>query len=202
MWVLIALAVIFLIVFIATSKRRKRRNLADLALSEHANWNFGATKESASSMRSDLSKYWSAAGAPDYGYSQAWSAAFISWLFKSSGAKDKFPYASSHSVYIRQAVANRKSGMLSGGLIGYRKGEYSPKVGDLICYPRQSGVSFDSDYTYMSHCDLVVDVDKKSGKVITVGGNVSNSVSKTEYDIDQNGRVTTPKVHAILRNRI
>lgn len=194
--------VILLILFFVTSKRRKRRNLADLALEEHAAWNFGNTKESNAAMKHDLSKYWRAAGAPDYGDSAAWSAAFISWLFKVTGAKEKFPYASSHSVYIRQAVANRKAGMASGGIIGYRKEEYPPKIGDLICYPRQGGVTFDSNYTYKSHCDLVVDIDRRNRKLVTIGGNVSNSVSKTLYDIDEKGRVITPKVHAILRNRI
>jgi len=202
LWLIIALAVILLVIlFLLTRKKAKRRKIADLAIDEHAAWNFGKIKETSSDKRDTLTQYWNAANAPDYGYGAAWSAAFISWLFKSTGAGDKFPYASSHSVYIRKAVENRKTGKRSG-LIGFRPEEYAPRIGDLICYPRQSGVTFDSTHSYQSHCDLVVDIDKRSGKVITIGGNVSNSVSKTIYDIDSSGKVITPKVHAVLKNAI
>ncbi len=201
-WIVVIVIALIIIIFLLTHKRRWRRKLADLALAEHANWNFGQTKESSSAMRTELSKYWRAAGAPDYGSSQAWSAAFISWLFNSSGAKQKFPYSASHSTYIRDAIANRKSGKRSGALIGYRPEEKPVRIGDLVCYPRQSGVTYDSDYTYKSHCDIVVDIDRRNNRVVTIGGNVSNSVSKTYYDIDSNGRVITPKVHAILKNKI
>ncbi len=201
-WILLAIAAILIIGFLLTRQKSRRRKIADLALQEHTAWNFGKTKEGSSAMRNSLSKYWDAASAPDYGDSAAWSAAFISWLFKATGAKENFPYASSHSIYIRKAVANRKAGITTGALIGYRPEEYSPKIGDLICKPRQGGVNFDSTHTYISHCDIVVDIDRKNNQVVTIGGNVSNSVSQTRYDIDSNGRVITPSVHAILRNRI
>jgi len=201
-WIIVGILIVaFLLWFFVIRKYQKRRKIADLALEEHSAWNFGSTKESSSAMRSSLSKYWNASGGPDYGAGAAWSAAFISWLFHETGAKDKFPYATSHSTYIRKAVENRKAGKKTG-LIGYRPEEYSPKVGDLVCYPRQSGVTFDSTGAYMSHCDLVVDVDKRNNKITTIGGNVSDSVSKSIYDIDSKGRVITSKVHAVLRNKI
>jgi len=199
--ILIVLTALFLIWYFVIRKQQKRRKIADLALSEYELWGFGKTKEGSSVRQADLTKYWQAANSKDYGAGAAWSAAFISWLFKTTGAKDAFPYATSHSTYIRKAVANRKAG-IKKGLIGFKPEEYSPKVGDLVCYPRQSGVTYDSTGNYMSHCDLIVDVDKRNNKITTIGGNVSDSVSKTTYDIDARGRVITPKVHAVLKNNI
>ncbi len=202
-WIAILIGVILLIIaFVSIRKKSKKRNIADLAIDEHAAWNFGKTKERSSSMRGYLTKYWNSTSAPDYGAGAAWSAAFISWLFKSTGAGDKFPYASSHSVYIRQAVKNRLAGKTRDALVGYRPAEYSPVIGDLICYPRQSGISFDTTHSYNSHCDIVVDIDRKNGQIIAIGGNVSDSVSKSIYHLDGSGKVTDSKVHAILKNAI
>jgi len=187
---------------IALKKKNWRRKLADLAMDEHVVWNFGKTKETDPKMRENLTKYWNAANAPDYGYGAAWSAAFISWLFKSSGADDKFPYASSHSVYIRKAVENRKAGVKNNALIGYKPEEYSPRIGDLICFARQSGVTFDTTHAYDSHCGIVVDINKGEGKLTTIDGNVSDSASKSTYDINKSGKITTQKVFAVLKNAI
>jgi len=203
LWALVILAVVVSIIAIVSIKKNVwRRKLSDLAINEHAAWNFGKTKESSSAMRSSLTKYWQSANAPDYGAGAAWSAAFISWLFKSMGAGDHFPYASSHSVYIREAVKNRADGKSRGALIGYRPEEFSPRIGDLICYPRQNGITFDTTHSYDSHCDIVVDIDHKNNQVIAIGGNVSNSVSKSKYNLDRSGRVIDQKVHAILKNAI
>lgn len=201
-WIIIAFIAIIAIVLFSTKNLRKRNKLADLAIDQYEMWGRGDVKEHQNRMKAALSDYWDAAGAPNYGASQPWSAAFISWLFKTAGAGERFPYSASHSTYIRQAVSNRKAGIKRGSLVGYKKTEYSPKVGDLVCYPRQSGVSFDSDYTYKSHCDLVVDVDKNTGILTAIGGNVSNSVEKTTYQINSEGKIVEPKVHAVLSNRI
>lgn len=202
LWILIVLAVLIIGYFIyRANKNSWKRKLADLAIEEHAKWQQGSLKETAGGVRSWLSSYWAASTGPDYGHSQPWSAAFISWLFKSMGAGDKFPYSTKHSTYIRKALSNRKAGK-KRGIIAYQPNEYSPKIGDLVCYPRQSGISFFTDRDYASHCDIVVDIDKASGRIITIGGNVSDSVSKTIYDIDNTGRIQSNKVHAILKNAI
>ncbi len=198
--VIIVAAVLLLLLLIHLGKQAKKRKFVNLALDEYKAWNAGATKETAPEMRQELTKYWTAANAPDYGYGAAWSAAFISYLFKEGGAGTRFPYASSHSTYIRQAVKNRLAGIKSGTIIGYKPSEYKPKVGDLICKPRQSGVTYETDHAYDSHCDLVVDI--KAGQAITIGGNVSNSVTKTIYPLNAAGYVSNPSVHAVLENAI
>ncbi|TGS90418.1 DUF2272 domain-containing protein, partial [bacterium M00.F.Ca.ET.177.01.1.1] len=40
----------------------------------------------------------------------AWSAAFISWVMRKSGATSRFRYSTLHSVYIYQAIRDRLSG--------------------------------------------------------------------------------------------
>jgi hypothetical protein len=66
-----------------------------------------------------------------------WSAAFISFIMKKSGAGSEFSYSSLHSRYIRDAVSNTKSGE-KHSFMAYRLGDKSVSLGDLICYSRQS----------------------------------------------------------------
>lgn len=199
-WAVVILAIAALILlFVNLHNRAQRHKSVAIALREYKAWGSGSVKETSPEKRAALSKYWQAANAPDYGYGAAWSAAFISYLFKEAGAGSRFPYASSHSVYIREAVKNRNAGKRFG-LLAYTPDEYAPKVGDLVCYPRQSGVTFDTDHAYDSHCDIVVAVNRVAGQLITIGGNVSNSVTKTVYPINASGQVTASKVHAILSN--
>ena len=64
--------------------------------------------------------------------------------------------------------------------------EVTINVGDLVCYPRQSGVSYNSTGNYSSHCDLIISVDNNTA--VGVVGNVSNSVSKSTYAL-KNGKI-------------
>lgn len=200
-WIVVIVAlVLLLLLFFYIHKQAKKRKVVNLALNEYKAWGQGQIKETNADMRPTLSKYWNAANAPDYGYGAAWSAAWISWIFKEAGAGSKFPYSSSHSVYIREAVKNRQNGIKSGAIIGYKPTEYKPKVGDLICKPRQSGVTYETTHAYDSHCDLVVDI--QNNQAITIGGNVSNSVTKTIYQLTKDGYIDGGNVHAVLQNAI
>jgi hypothetical protein len=60
-------------------------------------------------------------------------------------------------------------------------------VGDLVCAPRQLGVTYDTEEGYASHCDLVV--AKRINEVDIIGGNVSDSVTKKTLKLDGNGKV-------------
>ena len=196
--VLVAIALLIALVIYLSSQAKKRKAV-NIALREYEAWGAGSIKETSPAMRANLSKYWSAGNGPDYGYGAAWSAAWISYLFKTAGAGSEFPYAVSHSTYIRKAVENRNAGKRFG-LVAYKPGERQPKIGDLICYPRQSGITFETDHAYDSHCDIVVAINKATNQVITLGGNVSNSVSKTVYPLNDQGLIASNKVHAILQN--
>lgn len=131
-----------------------------------------------------------------------WSSAFISYLMKKAGAGDKFVYSPSHSKYITDSIANRKSGRLKEPFVGYKSSEVAPEVGDLVCYARQSGVGYDTKGSYKSHCDVVV--DKKKNQIEVIGGNVNQAVAKKILKTDSKGRIADKKYNwfAVIKTNI
>lgn len=135
----------------------------------------------------------------------AWSSAFISYIMKKGGAKDKFVYDEAHSKYIRDSIKNRKQGKFNAPFVGYKISEVAPKVGDLVCYHRHSGGIegyYDRTSGYKSHCDLVVKKDKNQLEVI--GGNVGDAVTKRIVRINSEGKVTdkNKKWFAVIKTNI
>jgi hypothetical protein len=102
---------------------------------------------------------------------------------KARADEDDFKFASRHSTYITNAIANKKQN--KKGFKGYKLNEKKVELGDLVCYARQGGVGYDTTGTYNSHCDLVVAID--GDNAIGIGGNVSNSVTETKIPLDDNG---------------
>jgi len=154
-----------------------------------------------------VAKYWKEGTGKDRDGTDgvAWSSAFISYIMKKGGAGDKFVYNQAHSKYIRDSIANRKQGKFNAPFVGYRINEVAPKVGDLVCYHRQSGGIqgyYDRTSDYKSHCDLVVKKDKTQLEVI--GGNVGDAVSKRIVSIDNNGIVNdrNKKWFAVIKTNI
>jgi Uncharacterized protein conserved in bacteria (DUF2272) len=134
-----------------------------------------------------------------------WSAAFISWMMKSSGAGDNFRYSTQHSVYINQAIRDHQNNN-NVGFWGWRLNEYKPAVGDLVCWAREAGVDFDHQKggNYAGHCDIVVEVD--ADEMFVIGGNVGDSVTRRPLSLD-NGFLTARKLggetlFAIMENRV
>ena len=86
----------------------------------------------------------------------------------------------------------------------YKPNEVEVKVGDLVCYPRESGVSYESEAGYKSHCDLITSIN--GNVAVGIGGNVSDSVSKKNY-ILKDGKIDKTKdkkgyggIFAIIKN--
>lgn len=173
-----------------------KTKLKDTAESE---WNFfekGTKKETENKFFQRVGKYWKEGlgidnrdgrTLDDTGKRIAWSAAFISYVMKLSGAGNKFKYNENHSVYIRDSIKKRKDQVKDAAFIAFKIDEVSPEVGDLVCAPRESGITYDTTSDYMSHCDLVV--AKRSNEIEVIGGNVSDSVTKKTLKLDANGEV-------------
>lgn len=122
----------------------------------------------------------------------AWSAAFISAMFKKGNfSESEFRPASGHASYIAAARDNFASAY-----------EVVPtpaiaKVGDLVCAPRDDAVRtiFPNTLNLIvgggsptrMHCDVVVAVRKEY--IEAIGGNVQQSVSKSLIQLDSEGRV-------------
>ena len=190
---------------------RKRRGISKLAKNaiaiakhEYEDWNSEGVqrKEDDSSMYESIKKYWQE-GADTFWskakmINEAWSAAFISYIMKKAGAGDDFKYSTSHSVYIRDSINNRKKNK-KNPFKGFKPQEVKVEEGDLVCYPRQGGVNYDSTGAYKSHCDFVIDV--KDNIATSIGGNVSNSVSKTSVELDKEGKIKDSKYFVVIKNK-
>lgn len=194
----VSLLTISLIYLFSKPKKQKsssfKKKLVNLANEEFDAWNKnGRIKEGNQDTLPRLRKYWEeGAGVKkddNYYIKEAWSSAFISYIMRLAGAGDDFKYSSSHSQYISQAVKNRKENN-SKKFKGYKPNEVEVKVGDLVCYPRQSGVGYDSGAGYKSHCDLITSID--GNNAVGIGGNVSDSVSKKNYAL-KDGKIDKSK---------
>jgi hypothetical protein len=171
-----------------------------LAEKEKKKWGNGNIKEHDPKTLKELKDYWKSVGLTYEGMkNEAWSAAFISYIMKKAGAKDSFKYSPSHSVYIVDAIKNKKEN--KGSWKGYKPEEVRVAKGDLVCYARQNGVSYDTTNRYLSHCDIVNNIDKKNGFITAIGGNVSDSVRESKYDISKEGIVTDRKIFVVIKNK-
>ena len=171
-----------------------KKNLLNYANFEYSLWNTnGKAKEGDSYTMERLRNYWVNGGGvkgwdDDRMTREFWSAAFISYLMKKGGAGSDFKYSTNHSDYIRDSIKNRLE-KNNNPFKGYKPEEKIVEEGDLVCYARQSGVGYETTNSYASHCDLVTNVKKDEGKAVSIGGNVSDSVSKTIVPLDSDGKI-------------
>ena len=134
-----------------------------------------------------------------------WSAAFISWVMKTSGAGSNFRYSTQHSVYISQAIRDHLNNN-NVGFWGWRLNELKPAVGDLVCWAREDGVDFDHQKSgnYAGHCDIVVAVE--ANEILVIGGNVGDSVTRRPLALDVEfltaGEHGGELLFAIMQNRV
>ncbi|EPF21269.1 DUF2272 domain-containing protein [Microcystis aeruginosa] len=139
-----------------------KQNLVNIATQEWEFFKKGTRKEREDGFWQRIVTYWKEAlnrndidTRFDVG-NVPWSAAFISWIMTKAGAADKFKRDASHSVYIRDSVKKRKDQVINAPFVAFKIDEVTPEIGDLVCAPRQSGVTYDTTDNYISHCDLVV----------------------------------------------
>lgn len=173
---------------ITMKKTNFKEKLINLANIEWAKWNTPTKiKEGNIKTIKELRDYWrigaNVNSTDSYYINTPWSASFISFLMRTSGAENDFKYSSSHSVYIRDAVKNRKLNN-NNPFKAYKPNEVTVKVGDLVCKPRQTGVTYDTNTGYLAHCDLITEISNDTA--IAIGGNVSNSVTKTIIPLKNN----------------
>lgn len=122
----------------------------------------------------------------------AWSAAFISYCMQMAGAGTAFPYAPGHATWMIKAIKNKADKKLKAALVGYKPGEIALTVGDLIGKPREAGVTYDNAVAkgwFVSHSDIVVEVDPAKKVAYVIGGNVGQSVSKAKVKITADGKL-------------
>ncbi|NNF39442.1 MAG: DUF2272 domain-containing protein [Gemmatimonadetes bacterium] len=125
-----------------------------------------------------------------------WSAAFISWVMCEAGlgTRDEFHRAIAHWTYIDQAIRARDAGEGAPGgasdgsrsrvgYVAYDIGERAVEPGDLLCsgrrprYANLAGRRLQMGEGASSHCDIVVEADAETGRILAIGGNVLRAVS-------------------------
>jgi hypothetical protein len=136
-----------------------------------------------------------------------WSAAFISWVMRTAGAKTKFNYAEGHARFISLAIIAQKKQDTGAGFWCYRLNEKKPDIGDIVCFSRAEGIDYDHQNggQYKAHSDLVVAVSTTQIEVI--GGNVGDSVTRRPIALDVNGHLVQRKINGellfgLMKNRI
>jgi hypothetical protein len=193
---------------IATNIPALRRNMAQTAVREWERWHRGAVKEDDPAIRPTLRDYWQTGagldpdttwGDPQWWSNFPWSAAFISWVARNAGSGNAFKYSGAHSQYIVAAKANRLENS-ANPFKAFRISEVQPRVGDLVCTSRaNSGATYDNiHYPMATHCDVVTEVRPR--EVVSIGGNVSQSVARTIVPLDQGGRVSKSGYFAVIRS--
>jgi len=127
---------------------------------------------------------------------EPWSAAFISYLYRSAGfSRWRFRFSDTHADY----VAAVRDGLLPD--FELLPAPFAPRRGDLLCVARGRDRRLAPDqidriapqwtgpgFTRM-HCDLVVAVDTQRRFATLIGGNVEQAVSLRETALDDEGRV-------------
>jgi len=185
-----------------------RQRIVRVANQELARWGGGTIKETDSRVRQALQDYWKTGtgnnyseaqlGDPKFQNDHPWSAGFISWVMRTAGAGNTFKYSSAHSTYTRWAKDNRVANG-ANPFKAYRVSELAPQVGDIVCKRRAgSGATYENIRPGMkTHCDIVTEV--RPGRLVTIGGNVSNSVAQTAPRTDTRGCLSDPDYFAVIR---
>ena len=159
------------------------RQAAENAMLEFSAWKNGKLKEKKKEAYPLLKKYWDDLGNwPEsrWNIDTAWSAAFISYVMKKSG--DNFYDSAAHTTYATKALKNREALLKDPkSLTGvqhvlFLKGEAEPEVGDTMFYVREGTLEdwmSSGGGEKHSHTDIFI------GNGKGIGGNLSNTVSKT-----------------------
>jgi hypothetical protein len=177
--------------------------------SKKTNGKANPRKETVEPFASRVGDYWLAISSTDYDslvkqfakakgkldgtVDLAWSAAFISYCMQMAGAGSAFPYAPGHSTWIIKSIANKAANKLNAALVGYKPGEIPLQVGDLIGKPREAGVTYDNAVAkkwFTAHSDIVVEIDLAKKVARCIGGNVGQTVSKSEVKITADGKLS------------
>jgi Uncharacterized protein conserved in bacteria (DUF2272) len=130
-----------------------------------------------------------------------WSAAFISWVMIRSGVDPRqFTRSAAHRDYVRTIVAHADDPAFK--FTPRAPADYAPRPGDIICRGRGSTREITDFHALPAgaelHCDIVV--ANANGKLESIGGNVRQSVSLSEREVDAAGKLGTPWF-VVIENR-
>ncbi|MDP4026823.1 DUF2272 domain-containing protein [Methylobacterium sp. NEAU 140] len=202
--------------YLRTPDRSEVEALLRTAIDEWLRFDKGAGSEKVDPYCGFVREMWAAIGEPYDGRSTypngkdvPWSAAFISWVVRLAGpAYTNFQFASSHSIFVNNAIKARYTARKDKPFWGFRINEEKPALGDIIQRNR-SGNNFSFSYAenhvqYESHSDIVVEVTPDAVRVL--GGNVGDTVGfgtrLQEYHVGSDGHLIPDQgIIALLKNK-
>jgi len=121
-----------------------------------------------------------------------WSAAFISYTIATK-AGVSFPSSASHTGYA-QAIRIQSS----YGWQALDPKTTPLKVGDIVVQNRKNSLTFNTKpWSGSSHGDIIVSIN--GARATGIGGNVSQSVSQTNFTLTSDGRLGSPNFFVVLR---
>ncbi|HBE70683.1 MAG TPA: hypothetical protein DDW52_21270 [Planctomycetaceae bacterium] len=169
-------------------------------------WRNGKRQERDPEVSARLRQYWLSVGidrpeldmqSTEFQSEYPWSAAFVSWVMMRAGAGENFKYAASHWRYTAAAKTNREE-KLKSPFYTYRPEEKPLEPASIVVKRRSSSTAtYDNvQLGHPTHGDIVVGFD--GDEVLTIGGNVSNSVRITRFAIDSSKYIDTPFHFAVI----
>ena len=203
-----------LIYVLNNSMSKFKRKVLFQSNTESKKWeDFNETDPATSEIIQD---YWDRGVNLDYSISEIenyewqsthpWSAAFISWVMKVSGAGRHFLYSETHADYVIDAIEEKELNS-KAKFKGYRIMEVKPEVTDIVCKRRLGSTAdyaYGEDHTVLNnsplHCDIVTKVNKNDIEV--VGGNVNNKVDKANLSLDDKGYLNQTDYFVLIRNTL
>lgn len=188
-----------------------KKLVANKAMEEYERWHRNGTlREKDTAVAGTLKEYWKLGGIAvkdhqlqdgSWQFRHPWSAVFISWVMWQAGAGTSFPYANAHAKYIVWARENAKteSQPLFAAYDVCDPRSAWPEPGDLVCMNRRRNkfTLNTINENCMSHCDVVVEVNREQRYMVSIGGNVGQTVNKRIIWLDENGFVDAAKNYRV-----
>ena len=175
--------------------------ITELCLEEFRTFGNGSLGETHADVFKRVGDYWESIGifgrdgrTVEDGKRPPWSSAFISFIVRNAGGGERFHYDGAHWRYVRDFAEGRANPLYQV----MKPEDHAPEVGDLVHAGREEAKNFtfddamrqfEKDKGYPSHSDFVIEVDRANRKIVTIGGNVSESVTETEYALKANGKL-------------
>jgi len=124
----------------------------------------------------------------------AWSAAFVSWVFRSAGVDaPEFPPNATHALYLDVLIAAAGRYPDRAPFVPHAPEDYAPRPGDLLCRDRSRAPLrhwterlAETGTIRPMHCDIVVEIGDVVG---AIGGNVGDAVTLTRFPAAPDGRL-------------
>ena len=184
-----------------------RDRIVRVSLGERRFWRNGQRTERDPRVSARLQLYWQCARQSyelkefqdsEFQSGHPWSAVYISWVMLRAGAGEHFAYNDSHWEYVAAAKRNRIEGNASP-FKAYRPHEGEFKLGDVVVKRRStSTATYDNiELGHPTHGDIVVAIS--ATELVTIGGNVSDSVTTTRVPLDSNGKIADAKYFAVVK---